>query len=484
MNPRGLKKEEYDVVIIGAGIGGLVCGCYLAKAGMKVLIIEQNYKVGGYCQSFARDGFLFDACAHSLGSCRKNGGTITKILEDLGITDRINLKRSSPSDIIIAPDHKISFYSDLNKTITELQDIFPKESKNIQSFFDLLTSPNSTPLLSFRNETFQSVLGKYFANRKLKAILSLPVLGNVALAPSLISGFTAAVVYREFVFDGGHYPDGGMQVLPDTLASRFKELGGTLLLSHLVKKIKIENNQAKGVLLAGDDFIPAKYVISACDAVETFFDFLGRDKINKDFANKLLRLEPSLSMFIMYLGIDDNMSISFPGYTNIWYLPHYDMETLYLEAKNSRVNKLAEYYMVRILSNQRSLTVSINANFESEEFWNSHKESITNSLIRNMEKVFPSLSRHIVYKGVSTPQTLYNWTLNYKGASYGWSWLPSQMMVEGLSQRSFIKNLYLTGHWTTSGQGLPAIAYLGSNCARLILNKNKERDLAEQFNLK
>jgi len=44
VNPKGLKKDEYDVVIIGAGIGGLVRGCYLAKAGMKVLIVEKNHK--------------------------------------------------------------------------------------------------------------------------------------------------------------------------------------------------------------------------------------------------------------------------------------------------------------------------------------------------------------------------------------------------------------------------------------------------------
>ncbi|MCM8787946.1 MAG: FAD-dependent oxidoreductase, partial [Candidatus Omnitrophica bacterium] len=46
VNPKGLKKDQYDVIIIGAGIGGLVCGCYLAKAGLKVLIVEKNDKVG------------------------------------------------------------------------------------------------------------------------------------------------------------------------------------------------------------------------------------------------------------------------------------------------------------------------------------------------------------------------------------------------------------------------------------------------------
>ena len=53
--------NKYDVIIIGAGIGGLVCGCYLVKAGLKVLIVEKHYQVGGYCTSFKRKGFTFDA---------------------------------------------------------------------------------------------------------------------------------------------------------------------------------------------------------------------------------------------------------------------------------------------------------------------------------------------------------------------------------------------------------------------------------------
>ena len=62
-----IQKNKYDVIIIGAGISGLVCGCYLAKAGMKVLIVEQHDKPGGYCTSFKRQGFTFDAAAHTLG---------------------------------------------------------------------------------------------------------------------------------------------------------------------------------------------------------------------------------------------------------------------------------------------------------------------------------------------------------------------------------------------------------------------------------
>ena len=86
---KNIKNQfEYDVIIIGAGISGLVCGCYLAKSGLKILIIEKNPKVGGYCVSFVKNGYYFDACAHSLGSCRKNGN-LDKMISELGLSSRL-----------------------------------------------------------------------------------------------------------------------------------------------------------------------------------------------------------------------------------------------------------------------------------------------------------------------------------------------------------------------------------------------------------
>ena len=87
----GLKNstpnKSYDAVIIGAGIGGLICANLLARDGLRVLVVEQHYMVGGYCSTFRRKGYTFDAATHFyplLG----NVDTITgKILRELGITN-------------------------------------------------------------------------------------------------------------------------------------------------------------------------------------------------------------------------------------------------------------------------------------------------------------------------------------------------------------------------------------------------------------
>src|SRR2546427_5127715 len=79
-------QQAYDVIVIGAGIGGLVCANLLVREGLDVLLTEQHYMVGGYCSTFRRKGYTFDAATHFyplLG----NPATITgKLLLDLGIT--------------------------------------------------------------------------------------------------------------------------------------------------------------------------------------------------------------------------------------------------------------------------------------------------------------------------------------------------------------------------------------------------------------
>lgn len=461
----------YDAIIIGAGIGGLVCGCYLAKAGMKVLIAEQHFKPGGYCTSFKRKGFTFDAAAHSFGSYRK-GGNMRLILDGLDLIKRIKIKRYDPSDIIISPDYKITFWADSSKTFLKLQEAFPHEAKGIKNFIYFLSNSKPFDFAALRKKTFQDLLGQYFIDDKLKAILSIPILGNGGLPPSLISAFTGAKIYTEFLLDGGYYPEGGMQALPNALGERFKELGGDLQLSCPVKKIKAKDNAVTGVVLEKNGFIPSKYVISNCDAKQTFLNLLGRQVVSAELLHKLKTMIPSLSVFVLYLGIDEYFKeLTEPG-ANVWVMPHYDIEKMYLSLKNKNINN-STGYMIRVSPEKNSVQAFVNAPFKNKRYWAESKDNLLGGFIKRVENIIPGLSKHIVFKDAATPYTLYRYTLNYRGAAYGWASMPSQLFTPELRQATAIKGLYLTGHWTTQTQGVPGVAYIGHETAKLILRKEK-----------
>src|SRR5215467_14818467 len=77
--------EQADAVVIGSGIGGLVCANLLADGGMKVLLIERHYMLGGFCSTFRRRGFIFDAATHFYPLLGNTTMLTGKLLQELEI---------------------------------------------------------------------------------------------------------------------------------------------------------------------------------------------------------------------------------------------------------------------------------------------------------------------------------------------------------------------------------------------------------------
>ena len=467
------NKDEYDVVIIGAGISGLVCGCYLAKAGMKVLIAEQHYKPGGYCTSFKRKGFTFDAAAHSLGGV--NYGLVGKVLRELSIIEKLNLIKFDPSDIVKTPKCKVSFSSDIERTIAEFQSFFPEEKNKIKEFFYFILSPGKSYFQSIRSWAFKDLLDQFFKNNNLKALLSFPLLGNAGLPPSLLSAFLGAKVFKEFLLDGGYYPAEGMQALPDALAKKFIDFGGDLRLSSMVKKIVIEERKVNGVIIKDCEFIPSKHVVSNCDARLTFLDLIGTKWLPKCFIEKLKKMKTSLSVFVLYLGIDPSIKyLPEPG-INMWYLFNNNIEKEYINRLTGNFNNIGGY-LIHVMPDRKSILAFMNAPFKNKEFWKDNKLKVSDSFLQEIElNAIPSITKYTKYKDAATPHTLYRYTLNHNGAAFGWAGIPSQLADPDFRKPSFINGLYLTGHWTTQGLGIPGVFYVGYDTAIRILRRNRHK---------
>ncbi len=464
------KKYDYDAIIIGAGIGGLVCGCYLAKAGLKTLIVEKNAQTGGYCTSFNRGGFNFDACAHSLGSLRE-GGILNTVLSELDLKGKIKFERYDPSDIIITPDFKINIYNDLSKTIQEFQKYFPEEATSINNFFDFVNKISGSELSSLAKQPFSNILDKYFKDKKLKAIISMPILGNAALPPSKVSAFTALTLYKEFILDGGYYPINRMQEFPNKLAQKINELGGKIATLKKVKKIEVDGNIAKGVMLDDGSFISAKYIISNADTRQTFIDMLDKKYVTKNFINKIDNMLPSLSAFVIYMGVDNTFKTEYNNSTT-WYMPHYDIEKMYTTATSGDIANI-DWFLMKYYDKKKVLQIIFNMPFMNSDFWKINKNDVEKTLLEKTKKILPFMFTKIQYISSASPETLYKWTLNHNGAAYGWAQTPSQFADLEISRPADIVNLYSSGHWATLAQGTSGVAYIARTTAKIILSKEK-----------
>jgi len=482
INPKGLKKDEYDVIIIGAGIGGLVCGCYLARAGLKVLIVEKNSKPGGYCTSFEKDGFRFDSCVHSLGSLRENGA-LRKIFFDLELDKKIKIIRLNPFDTIIVPGHTIRIMSSLKDTINEFHINFPKEIENIKNFFNFITKTDFLTLyIKLKNKTFKELLDEYIFEEKVKAILTIP-LGNIGLPSKAASALVSAILYREFIFDGGYYPLGGMQRFSDGITEVFKEHGGKLICSTKIKKILLKNKKVLGVISEDENIFSSKYIVSNCDIRQTFLNLIGRDNVPYKYLKLLNRMTPSVSAFLVYIGVNKNLNKIFKEKGNIWYASSYKVENVYNNILQGGIDSSSTCILITSPSfhdsnlapeNKQSLTLIFNSSFKNKKYWENKKIILSNSILKRAEEIIEDLSKYIQFKDVATPLTLYKYTLNYKGAAYGWAAIPSQIDKTLFPQKTEIEGLFLASHWCTRGagqSGVSTVACIGKDTAQIILKE-------------
>ena len=471
------KRNDYDAIIIGAGISGLVCGCYLAKAGLKTLIVEKNAKPGGYCMSFTRKGFHFDACVHALSSLRKEG-RLRKLLKDLDLLDKIKFVRHDPSNVIITPKFKINVFNDYHEAAKEFQKYFPDDKKNIQKFFKYVVSTPVDNLFKLRGITLEQMLNDYFTNKDLKMILATMIWGLVGTFPNKISALVSALVFREFIFDGGYYPIGGIQSLPDILLRRFSELNGEYIFSQEAKKIDIRGNKATGVVLGNGKHISASAIVSASDTRQTFLNLIGKKKIRQSDSNTLKSLTHSSSAYLVYIGLKKTIKTRLDLKSNIWVI-NSDSQDAQVKDFSNLEN---DFFVITSpcakegsLDEQKpGLCLTTIVTHKDESYWDGKdKKQMSEKLVNMAKEIIPDLNKNIAIKVIATPATLYRWTRNYKGSAYGWASTPSQFGNPDISQKTKFKNLYLTGHWTNLSSGITSVVNSSQYVSYLILQERK-----------
>lgn len=474
VNPKGLKKDEYDVIIIGAGIGGLVCGCYLAKAGLKVLIVEKNDKPGGYCTSFERGEFRFDACVYSLGSCRK-GGILSRILyDDLELKNEIPIKKVLPRRLIISDDKRIAIKDTFKDTVDELCRVFPKERVNIRRLFkDIIYTEYLSLFGKTHNLNFSKFLTLYnIKNKELRNLFSFLFLESSGLPNSKISAFMGVILLKDYILDGGYYPVGGMQNLSYKLASRFKSLGGRIIFNTKVEKIFVLNKKVKGVQTENKQNMNSSIVVSNIDLRTTLLKLLDR-KIDKDCLTKILNLKPSLSSLILYLKLKTK-KIPFPSYVRFVSLSK-DIDKIYDSILIGNFSNIyLDCFINKYLNPLPTVNISIVAPFKTKNFWDKKRSEIIDKLLSMFINRFNLSYTDIELVDIATPFSLHRWVGSYKGANFGWDAIPEQVFPK-FNLDLEIYGLYFVGHWVGKGHGVSTVAYLGKQTAKKLVTKLKAR---------
>jgi all-trans-retinol 13,14-reductase len=465
---------KYDIVIIGAGLGGLLCGAILSKECMKVCILEKNEQIGGSLQTFRRDGLSLDTGIHYIGGLEK-GQNLYQIFQYLGIMDRLELTRMDENgfDMILFKDDEILYPHGMGyeNFINNISEKLPAEKDAITAYCEEIKKVCiSVPLYNMSVEdkvddidllslSAKSKIESFTANEKLRAILAG---SNMLYAgdPNKTPWHIHALIINSYIESSWRCTKGGDHIAK-LLAREIKANGGTIITKAEVLSIKEENGEATHIALKnGDKIFASKFISNVHPAVT--LDMLDSTTIRPVYKNRIQGLENSISAFVLNVVLKPytyrytNRNYYYFDDLNVWEPTNYTSQNWpYTYGIFEAVPTAGSPYL-------ESLSIMTYMKWEEIAPWqNSHNTSLdessrgadyeafkqekTQKLLDTVAIKFPELVKNIEKCYASTPLTYRDYLATPNGSIYGIAKDYTNPIKTQISPNTKIPNLYLTG---------------------------------------
>ena len=490
-----------EIIIIGAGLGGLSAACRLARQGFSVTVLEKNESVGGKVNFLEADGYKFDTGASLL--------TMRHVLEELfefcgkRLADYLEIVPLDPICRYFWADKTVFEASgNLQKTEREIKRIEPRDVEGFRKYLsdakqkyeiaertflahslndlpDLLRPKYLRDLLAISSlRTLDSHNKKYFQSPKLRQLFNRFATYSGS-SPYKIPATFALVPFVEFGL-GAWYVRGGMYEIPRALEKLAKELNVSIYTESAVEKIIVEKGRATGVRVGGETF-GADFVIANSDAIETYRHLIDAKDRKRFTDKKLARREPSSSGFVLLLGTRKKFEQL--AHHNIFFSNDYkaEFDAIFKEKRPSLNPTIYVCASSRTDATQapggcENLFVLVNAPYTGDKTdWNAERAGYRDLIIEKLEEFgLNGLKDSIDFEQIITPEDFERKYAANKGSIYGASSngiLSAFLRVPNKARD--IENLYFAGGSTHPGGGIPLVLLSGKMAADLIVRENK-----------
>lgn len=503
-------KDHYDVVVVGAGLGGLTAASLLAKRGLSVLIIEQQDKPGGSCTSFRRDGVTFDVGTAMLYGFGETGFKPFRFLMN-ELEEPVEVVRHKTLARMTFEGSPITFWTDVEQFLQELDRLFPGEREGLRAFYrDLyqlyeniviqnevvvppseysprqgLRSLKSGPLKAIRmlrllSTSTRALLDRYFHSPEIINFFDKLCSAYCYCTAEETPAVLAATMFLDNHIGGVYYPAGGAQMLPNKIEKAFERYGGQALYHTLVEEILIRDGRACGVRLQNGTEIAADRVVVNATVWNIYGKLVDPRHIRPERLAWAQGLEPTFPSMTLYLVVDRS---ALPADVLPWevfienraVIDSQDL-TLYINALVDETLCPPDKLVITVIAPNLEKWPAPGSPEDRSTVYRAQKEAQARLMLDQIEQHFPGFCDKIETLIVGTPTTIERYLLKNWGAVGGPKNKIGQEMLKRLHARSEWKNLYICGDSTVMATGAPATVVSGVGAANVVLRDLRKPD--------
>lgn len=482
------------VVIIGAGVAGLSCGCYLQMNGIQTEILEAAELPGGLCTAWQRGPYMFDGCLRWLMGAQPPS-VFHQVWTELGaIAGRKVFIHDEMLHLEWSDGRSIRVPSDLDELAREFKQLAPEDSTLIDQLVrdarrcaplepplenpvELMTPREKIRLgmkcffmvpimLRYKNLSITAYAARC-KNKTLREVFQL-IVGNEEMSALVLVMLLAFRTCKNTGFVAGGSWDFAMAI-----ADRYKQLGGSLRLNTAVTDVKVENNRATGVHCAAGVFHPATTVVSCADGHATIFKLLDGKFVDKKTRFLYEQCQPFPAIVQISLGIKKlfpnaphtlNLEIRQPVCPD----DHLRLNRIEVETFDATSGLCPENTTIMTIRTSASHDFWMNLKKTDPQRYRTEKLRVVQEIITALEERFPGLASNLERSDIATPATFVRYTGNWQGSYEGW--LPTPRILGRRISYTLprLQNFYMAGHWVVAGGGLPSAALAGRYVAQMI----------------